>query len=252
MPISAYSAVMTDTLPDRLRKRLTAIGISPRKASLDAGLSTRFLNNIFDGKSVSPRSDSLAAIAKVLGTTEVWLMRGEGPEEILTSSSIGPSANLASPTVRQPKPNASFPPRYARFPDEGIPLMGQTSAGANGRFVMNGQASQMVFCPPDLEGVEGAYAVRVHGYSMEPKFEAGDTVWMNPHAPVRKGDYVVVQVQDRDDGEELSSYIKQFISRGSGRLKLKQFNPEEGETEDLEFPDDLVFSVHKIVFHALA
>jgi phage repressor protein C with HTH and peptisase S24 domain len=189
------------------------------------------------------------AYGKKFGVRAAWLLLGEEP--MLSGEPIN-GAEQARSQSYAPTPNASFPPRYVRFPDAGIPLMGQTSGGANGRFVMNGQASQTVFCPPDLEGVEGAYAVRVHGYSMEPKFEAGDTVWLNPHAPVRRGDYVVVQVQDRDDGEELSSYIKQFVSRGSGRLRLKQFNPEEGETEEIEFPDDLVFSVHKIVFHALA
>lgn len=208
----------------------------------------------WESDTTKPESDKFTELARLLGGSPEWYLDGTGVGIVskrLEDSKVYQMAE-AELVARRPKPNASFPPRYQQFPESGVPLMGQTQGGPNGRFVMNGQASKIVFCPPDLEGVEGAYAVQVHGVSMEPKFEAGETVWLNPHAPVRRGDYVVVQIQDRDDGEELSSYIKQFISRGSGRLRLKQFNPEEGETEELEFPDDLVFSVHKIVFHALA
>lgn len=155
------------------------------------------------------------------------------------------SAPRSSPT-----PNASFPPRYQKFPDETVPLLGQTVGGPNGRFILNGQEISRVFCPPDLAGVDGAYAVQVYGTSMEPKFEAGETVWLHPWTPVRSGDYVVAQILTQD-GEPPESYIKQFVSQNSKVLRLKQFNPEEGEKQEMEFPADRVFSVHKIVFHAL-
>ena len=85
---------------------------------------------------------------------------------------------------------------------------------------------------------------------MEPKFEAGETVWLHPWTPVRSGDYVVAQILN-GDADTPSSYIKQFVSKNSKILKLRQLNPEEGENKDIEFPADRVFSVHKIVFHAL-
>lgn len=155
-----------------------------------------------------------------------------------------------APIAPRPAPNASFPPRYQKFPDETVPVMGQTVGGPNGKFVLNGQEVARVFCPPDLAGIEGAYAVQVYGTSMEPKFEAGETVWLHPYAPVRSGDYVVAQILG-EEGEPPESYIKQFISKSSKVLRLKQFNPEEGESTDMEFDADKVFSVHKIVFHAL-
>ncbi|KQS95352.1 S24 family peptidase [Rhizobium sp. Leaf386] len=157
----------------------------------------------------------------------------------------------AAPTpVKRPTPNASFPPRYQKFPgDVAIPLRGQIAAGPNGRFIMNGQDIAHVFCPPGLEDVEGAYAVQIQGTSGEPRFYHGETAWINPHLRVRERDDVIVQVLD-DDGE-VASYIKRYVSRSDDVLRLYQYNPGEGESHDLEFDSKKVFSVHKVVFHAL-
>lgn len=150
---------------------------------------------------------------------------------------------------KRPIPNASFPPKYQAFDgDSSTPLLGQVAAGPNGRFILNGSEIGRVFTPPSLEGVEGAYAVRVYGTSMEPRYEAGETVWLNPHEPVRAGDDVVVQLIGEDDERE--SYIKRFVSQSSRVTKLFQWNPDEGESQDLEFDSSRVFSIHKVVFHA--
>jgi len=188
------------------------------------------------GKSKSPRAQNLVGIARELNTTTTWLLTGEGPEE-------------GTGTI--PTPNASFPPRYQQFSDvSSIPLMGQSITGPNGRFILNGQQIGRLFCPPGLEGVEGAYGVRVYGTSMEPRFRAGETVWINPHEPVRSGDDVVVQILT-DEENTFESYIKQFVSRSSSVLRLLQLNPDEGEEAELDFPANSVFSIHKIVFHAM-
>lgn len=186
--------------------------------------------------------ESLTAISKLAGVNLSWLAYNEGSQYAATGETNTP---------QQPKPNASFPPQYQKFQgDRSIPLIGQTSGGPNGRFVLNGSEIGRVFCPPGLENVGDAYAVRVFGTSMEPRFMAGETVWLNPQEPVRSGDDVVVQILRQGDDQPVESYIKQFKSRSSGIVRLWQHNPEEGETHELEFPNDAVFSIHKIVFHA--
>lgn len=180
--------------------------------------------------------------ARRFGTTAAHLLTGT------------PAQVQRLPTVESeplPKPNASFPPRYEQFPQVGtIAVMGQSVGGPNGRFVLNGQEAGRVFCPPMLENVEGAYAVRVYGTSMEPRYFAGETIWINPNEPVRAGDFVVIQVVGEDDDESRDSYIKQFVSRSNSLVRLRQLNPDEGENEMLDFPTKRVFSIHKIVFQA--
>ena len=156
-----------------------------------------------------------------------------------------------TPVVTRPRQNASFPPRYQPFSqDESVPLLGQTAGGPNGRFILNGTEIGRVFCPPSLEGVEGAYAVRVYGTSMEPRFKAGETVWIDPNEPVRAQDDVVVQLVGDGDEPATESYIKEFRSQSGKVLRLWQHNPDEGEKNELEFDIKTIFSVHKIVFHA--
>ena len=61
-------------LKERLRARLDQLGISARKASIDAGLSTDAIRNILDGSGKSPRYETLVAIAGVLETSVPYLV----------------------------------------------------------------------------------------------------------------------------------------------------------------------------------
>ena len=182
--------------------------------------------------------------------SEIWALTGAPIQPY--ESDVAPAPIVEDDaSVTRPKPNASFPPKYQEFPQgQSIPLLGQSAGGPNGRFVLNGTEVGRVFCPPMLEGVEGAYAVMVFGTSMEPRYFAGETVWVNPHLPVRSGDDVIAQFVGDEEGLPADSYIKRFTSQSSKVLRLYQYNPDEGEEHDLEFDADTVFSIHKIVFKA--
>jgi phage repressor protein C with HTH and peptisase S24 domain len=230
----------------RIQERLEIVGLKESRASTAAGLSPDAIRNIrrqieAENFNATVSLRTLTALAPILGVSVNWLVDGDGE-----ASPVRHGA-----TTARPKPNASFPPQFQSFAqDRLIPLMGQIEAGPNGKFVMNGQKIADIFCPPGLENVPNAYAVRVYGTSMEPRYKAGETVWLNPQAPVRSGDDVVVQLRPEVDGDEMASYIKEFRSRSSKVLRLWQHNPEEGEPKELEFENDDVFSVHKVVHHA--
>lgn len=211
-----------------VRERREALKMSQIELAQAVNTTQATIDKIENHRSM--RSRFLPAIFDVLGL----------PLDELTKGAISP-----------PKPNASFPPRFQRFSqDRSIPVYGQTEAGPNGRFIMNGMKVADVFCPPGLEDVPEAYAVRVYGTSMEPRYRAGETVWLNPRLPVRAGDDVVVQLKAKSDGDEMASYIKEFKSKSSKVLRLWQHNPEEGEPKELDFDADDVFSVHKVVHHS--
>lgn len=242
-PVAVYSPIDEDNdmlidVLNRIEQRLAELNLTASAASREAGLSPDAIRNmqryVRQGKvNAGVNSNTITRLAPVLQVSAAWLMgEDDGGRQMST-------------------PNASFPPRYHAFPDAPqIPLLGQSVSGPNGRFVLNGQTIDRVFCPPNLVGVEGAYAVRVYGTSMEPRYFAGETIWMNPHEPVRSNDFVVVQVIGDDEDEARDSYIKQFVSRSSKVVRLRQLNPDDGETEMLEFPADRVYSIHKIVFQA--
>lgn len=232
-------------LQQLVTKRARELDLKPIRAAQEAGLGRDFIRDILRGKKTSIKMEFIDQLAHALQMDSDELRK-------VTQADAQPPvfASMSLAAKPAPAPNASFPPKYQAFrSDSYIPLLGQSVAGPNGRFILNGSEIGRLFVPPSLEGVEGAYAVRVYGTSMEPRFKAGETVWINPNEPVRQGDDVIVQIV-RDDDDIPESYIKEFRSRTNKLTKLWQHNPEEGEANEMVFPSDIVFTVHKVVFHA--
>lgn len=123
-----------------------------------------------------------------------------------------------------------------------IPLYGTAVGGIYGQFELNGNRLDNVLAPISLLGVKDAYAVRISGESMEPRYFDGETVFVNPHRRPMRGDYVVAQVQMEEEGLKLA-YVKRFVRWNSERLVLSQHNPEQ----ELDFDAKTVVSVHYIL-----
>lgn len=232
-------------LANRIKQRLDRLGKSERKASLEAGLSDSFLRNIREGKSLSPRIDTLEKIADVLKTHAQWLISGEGEEEVLT-----PSNNLGQEAKPQPSfrsENGMMEPANGKiitgikFNNRRLPVYGQAVGGIDGDFPMNGTILFDVMCPPQLQGVEDAYAIMVSGDSMYPRYEDGELAFIDPTRRVKKGDYVVAQVNIKDE-DTPHAFIKKFMRHNEQELVLEQFNP----VKELSFPHSKVVSVHFI------
>lgn len=67
-------------LHDRIQERLSALGLSPRAASLKAGLNTHYLQGILSDPARSMTTDNLIRLADALETSPEWLLTGRGPE----------------------------------------------------------------------------------------------------------------------------------------------------------------------------
>ena len=150
---------------------------------------------------------------------------------------------MTSPAV----PPSETPPRNAEIGGPArfgarIPAYGQAVGGRDGEFILNGNRIVDVLAPPSLQGVPDAYAVYVVGDSMEPRYFAGEAVFVNPRLPVRRGHFVVAQIAVQE-GEPPHAYIKRFVAREERLLRLEQFNPRKA----LEFPVGRVISVHRII-----
>ncbi|NTG01848.1 S24 family peptidase [Rhizobium rhizogenes] len=122
-----------------------------------------------------------------------------------------------------------------------LPAYGQAIGGAYGEFMLNGNKIDDILAPPGLLGIRDAYAVYVSGESMEPRYFAGEVLFINPRLPIRRGDFVVAQIAQDEHSAPLA-YVKRFVSK-QGTLRLEQFNPPEV----LEFDSADVVSVHKVV-----
>jgi phage repressor protein C with HTH and peptisase S24 domain len=130
-----------------------------------------------------------------------------------------------------------------RGEEEYIPLYGHAVGGVDGEFVLNGNVLDHILAPPGLSMARGSYAVTCAGESMEPRYFDGETVFVDPVMRVRKGDFVVAQIQNPDESAPPLAFIKRFIRHNDAELILAQFNP----AKELRFPHSQVVSVHYIV-----
>jgi SOS-response transcriptional repressor LexA len=124
-----------------------------------------------------------------------------------------------------------------------IPVYGQAVGGKDGEFVLNGNQVSEVLAPASLSSVPDAYAVYVVGDSMEPRYFAGETVFVNPRMPISKGAFVIAEIAGGAEGDPPHAYVKRFVSRDARRLRLEQYNPKK----ILEFPNSKVVRIHRII-----
>ncbi len=142
-------------------------------------------------------------------------------------------------------PNATImPATQVVTTNKMLPVLGMAVGGDDGRYIFNGSIIDYVVCPPSLENVAGAYAVYIDGESMYPRFKAGETVWVHPGKPARRGDDVIVQIKPTDDdGSPPWGYVKEYVGRQGNSLVLKQYNPPI----EIQFDVSDVLTTHPIV-----
>lgn len=105
-------------------------------------------------------------------------------------------------------------------------------------FIDNGLVGGMEYRPPELVGVSDAYAVEVHGTSMEPRLEHGWILYVHPRRAIRAGKDVVIQMHD---GRAL---IKTFIKQNDSEMTVREYNPDR---RDFKLKRAEIKSVHLVV-----
>lgn len=171
--------------------------------------------------------------AKKFSVDPIWLMTGK-----TTTVNDVTKSDTNNPIFEQP--NAVIGDKVEGL-GRRIPVYGQAVGGIDGEFLMNGTVLYEVMAPPIISHISGAYAVAVSGSSMAPRYEDGEICFVDPRRRVKKGDYVIAQIQLEENGP-LLAYVKRYISRNNIELVLEQFNPPK----ELRFAGNCVHSVHYI------
>ncbi len=268
------SPMVNQALIDRINQRLAALGLKPRTASLRAGLGADAIRSIQRGKSQYPRTDTLAKLAPVLGTTLEYLSTGTGLAELSAAQAAyggvgvhgipvpidGKSTKDGHDLGQQKAEN--YPKGGAivgdsasaqalkmypapEFGARDLPVRGVAAAGTDALFITNGEPHDWLSRPAVLIGVNEAYAVIAAGSSMEPRYFDGEVVFVHPGRRVAPGrhTFVVVQFYPDEEGEAPKAVIKKYERQTGSELILSQYNPPE----ELRFPIETVKSIHLIV-----
>jgi phage repressor protein C with HTH and peptisase S24 domain len=211
-------AEFSSALAARIRARLEALGKTARGASLEAGLGASTIRNVLEGRSQSPRGVTLAALARVLETSEGWILHGDPARAAPVSAlPVTPPAAPASPGLRS-KPLPRFFDESDRMPVYAV------AEGGNGTIIVSTDEIDRIPRPYTLEGIAEAYGILITGESMVPAFRPGDTAWVNPRLPpIRDCEVILYQVNDHD-GEAVAT-IKQLVGWTDREWLVQQWNP---------------------------
>lgn len=211
------------SLAKRVAEKREALGLSQSELARKIGVTPQAIQKVEAGETKKPRY--IVELASALQETPEFLQSG-----------------VRKSTAREilPSPNATIGEKVDAG-GERIPVYGQAVGGVHGEFELNGSMLYDVLSPPGLSRANGAYAVSISGDSMSPRYEDADIAYVDPTRRVKRGDYVIAQIQCEEEGPILA-FVKRFISRNSETLVLEQFNP----AERLTFPNDQVVSVHYI------
>jgi phage repressor protein C with HTH and peptisase S24 domain len=219
-------ADVTDPIRDLIRSLMRERGVTPKEVSLAIGANHAYVQQFLKrGIPKELPEKKRFALADYFGIEQ---------------------SRLAG--VSQKSDVKIAPPRNARLAGQvglnvTVPAYGQARGGKDGQFPLNGNKVADVLAPPSLANVPDAYAVYVVGSSMEPRYYAGECVFVNPKLPIMKGCFVVAQIAAEVEGDPPLAYVKRYVNSDSKVLRLEQFNPRK----TLSFPASKVVTLHRII-----
>lgn len=200
-----------ETLADRVRQRLEALGLSQRKAARLAGLSEDTVRTILR-RHTDARAETLARLAPVLGVSVDWLARGL----------------VSEPTDSPPAPAL-------------LPLRGRAAAG----LWLEGEldASPEVVLPLAVHPrwpAAAQWGLTLEGDSLDQLYPAGAAVHVVAleafgRSP-RAGDLVVLV---RRRGQLLERSVKELRVDGQGRLQAWPRSTNPRWQTPVDFAQDL-------------
>lgn len=151
----------------------------------------------------APKGARLREVAQALGTTVEYLLTGS----ITVARKIGPATDANV----EPGPDLRG----------NVPLISWVQAGNWETVIDNfapGDAEDWLPCPRKFG--PHAFALRVRGVSMEPKYQDGDIIFVDPDAQAEHGRNIVVRLDD-----EHEATFKQLVMEG-GQKFLRALNPD--------------------------
>jgi transcriptional regulator with XRE-family HTH domain len=189
---------VSETFGSRLRAAREQKGLTQVELAESLGISQSAVAQWESGRS-SPAPATAARLQKLLGISPPV---AAGEELLLTRRSFG----------RRPR----------------LPVVGSPAPGDDERILVDASARGEVLAPPQLEGIKGAKAVYVRGRAMEPRYYAGEIVYLNPNRPPNPGDFVFLTVREPSFPAAVG-YIRQFAGADLVSVRVYTINPKREE-----------------------
>ncbi len=128
------------------------------------------------------------------------------------SQSAGPRPNPAA--ARPVSLNATTAQRD-------LPVNSAFREGAEGFWFVTEEAKEFVERPANLRGVANAFALYAAGDDMQPRYLAGELLYVNPNRPITPNCFVAVEFAD---GRGL---VRQFLRRTHDGVFVRRLHPDQ-------------------------
>jgi phage repressor protein C with HTH and peptisase S24 domain len=206
-----------DTPAKRLKLAREHRGVNQVQLASMAGVSPGTVGNIESGTRGIEKS--ALRLAKALGVSPQWLATGEGemlPKVYSLKAETG-YMSITGNSAHMELSNVEDAPQLMGA--RRVPVVGQVQGGVDGFLeelqypVGHGEGYVEYWCKDPT-----AYAVRVKGDSMHPRYRAGEFVVVTPGIEAQPGSDVVVALQD---GRKL---LKQLNWQRDGEIQLLSIN----------------------------
>jgi SOS-response transcriptional repressor LexA len=102
-----------------------------------------------------------------------------------------------------------------------LPVHSSFREGADGFWFVEGDAKEFVERPANLRGVANAFALYADGETMQPRYFAGELLFVNPNRPITPNCFVAIELADG------RGQVRQFLRRTHDGIFVRRFNPDQ-------------------------
>lgn len=184
---------------------------------------------------------------KLLEAVQIAAFLGVSQDDVLHHAGDSGGAAARSEPGRRGRPPRAAPGRAPAMAPamaltapqraDAIPIRSAARGGGEQEMFLEDGPIGYTPRPANLGGVRGVYAIYMIGDSMEPRYQQGWLLHVNPFKPPTRGRDVVVYKRGQ------AVLIKQFLRWDNDALVLRQLNPPE----ELRLPREEVLECHLVV-----
>jgi len=170
---------------------------------------------------------SIVQLAQALGVSVTWLQTNRGDKmRKAVVEDVPADLGLAEPIQRRGSgvANAGGRLEAALLPSRPpLQIFSSAQGGAEGAMILSSEPVAWIPRDTRLDGIAEAYGCFVSGDSMEPAYERGNLLLVNPSASVSPGDDCLF-LREASDGTRYA-LIKRLVKHNAQGWTVKQYNP---------------------------
>ena len=208
------------------QETLDKAGVSQADLARHLGLAPSAVSRMLKGERQMKLLEAVQTAA-FLGVSQEEVLRNAG------EASATPPSTEPARRGRPPRAASALP----AIRQDALPIRSAARGGNEQEMFLGDGPIGYTPRPANLAGVRDAYAIYMIGDSMEPRYEQGWLLHVNPFKPPTRGRDVVVYKTGQ------AVLIKQFVGWQGDHLVLRQLNPDE----TLRIPRSEIVECHLIV-----